>query len=79
MNPNILFKRNLGYLELFALTVLSTMTSIVVVYLIFSNKEIREAHPSKLLAAMSICEFITASQCFIYLLGAGNIACYFGI
>lgn len=77
MNPEREHLQNVRALLAFALMVLSCTTSIFVVYVIFSNKEIRDAHPSKLLAMMSVCEFVSCSQAFIWLVGAGRLACYF--
>ena len=57
----------------------SCSTAVIVIYVIFTNKEIKNSHPSKLLALMSVCEFITCSQVFIWLVGAGKLACYFGM
>ena len=57
----------------------SCSTALIVIYVIFSNSEIKNAHPSKLLALMSLCEFISCSQVFIWLVGAGKLGCYFGV
>ena len=77
MNPEREHLQNVRALVAFTIMVLSCTTSIFVVYVIFSNKEIRDAHPSKLLAMMSVCEFVSCSQVFIWLVGAGRLACYF--
>lgn len=61
MNPDREHKQNVRALVAFFAMVFSCATSIIVVYVIFFNSEIKNAHPSKLLALMSICEFISCS------------------
>ena len=53
-------------------------TCLLVAITIFTNKELKDTHPSLLLAAMSICEFITCWNVFVWTLNPVKLSCYFG-
>jgi hypothetical protein len=78
-DPDKLMRRNWRICKYFGLMMLSLITSTVVIYTIFSHDDIKNAHPSKLLAAMSLCELVTCWQVFIWTMGAGHVACYWKV
>lgn len=70
--------QNLLILAFFLLAFFSMCTCILVAGTIYYNSELKNTHPSLLIAAMSICEFVSCWNVLIWQLNVVKVSCYFG-
>ena len=57
----------------------SMVMSLIVSSTIFFNKELRETHPSMLICMMSLAEFVTCQNAFVFQINAVEFVCYLGL
>lgn len=57
--------------------ILSMVVCFLVFYYTFTDNQIKNAHPSQLLALMSLCEFGTCFHALIWQIGTVRLICYF--